>query len=131
MATTAIIIAAAVTAVAAGAGAYMQSESAAAQVKAAERRSDWQQQVELQQTEVARRQVQAKTHRMLNAQASKAGNAGVVAGEGSLLTDQLESASLAQYDEDLAAGAPWAAGPYDGLRQQLRSVGRDWEAGLR
>ena len=67
MATTAIIIAAAVTAVAAGAGAYMQSESAAAQVKAAERRSDWQQQVELQQAEVARRQVQAKTHRMLNA----------------------------------------------------------------
>jgi hypothetical protein len=47
--------------------------------------------------------VRLKAQRLLNAQAAKAGKAGVVAGEGSLLINQAEAASLAQYEEDLAA----------------------------
>src|SRR5262245_59382580 len=101
--TAAIIAAAAVAAVAAGASAYMASENAARQAKARKNMADWQQKVEDQQADAARKQARLKADRMLNAQASKAGGAGVVAGEGSLLTDQLEAASLAQYEEDLAA----------------------------
>ena len=102
MAVAAIIIVAAVAAVAAGASAYMASENAQAQAKAQRNMADWQEKVEEQQAEAARKQVRLKAQRMLNAQASKAGGAGVVAGEGSLLTDQLEAASLSQYEEDLA-----------------------------
>src|SRR2546422_9798072 len=65
--------------------------------------SEWQQQAEADQAEAARKQVRLRAQRYLNAQASKAGGAGVVAGEGSLLVNQLEAASLSQYEEDLAA----------------------------
>lgn len=44
-----------------------------------------------------RGQVEAASARLLNAQAAKAGGAGVVAGEGSLLVTQLESGALAEY----------------------------------
>jgi hypothetical protein len=103
MAIIGAIVVAAVAAVAAGAGAYMQAEEAKAQAKSQRRMAEWQQEVEQQQSEAARKQVRLKSQRFLDAQASKAGRAGVVAGEGSLLESQLEAASLAQYEEDLAA----------------------------
>jgi hypothetical protein len=103
MAVAGAIIVAAVAAIAAGGSAYMQSENAAAQARDARKRADWQRTVEEQQAEAARKQARMKAQRHLNAQAAKAGGAGVVAGEGSLLVDQLEAASMAQYEEDLAA----------------------------
>jgi len=119
MATTAIIIAAAVAAVAAGASAYMASEAAADQAKSQKRMADWQEKVENQQAEAARKSVRLKAQRMLRSQASKAGGAGVAAGEGSLLTNQLEAASLSQYDEDLAAYSHELAGQTRGYESKL------------
>jgi hypothetical protein len=107
---TTLIIAAVVAAVAAGASTYMASEAAAEQnreqSRMAKRQAEvaqWQKEVEEQQAESARKQTRLKAQRMLNSQAAKAGAAGVVAGEGSLLVNQLDAASLAQYEEDLAA----------------------------
>jgi hypothetical protein len=108
--TIAGIIAVVVAAAAAGASAYMASEAQAdaarEQKKMARRQAevaDWQKKAEEQQAEAARKQARLRASRILNSQASKAGAAGVVASEGSLLTNQMEAASLAQYDEDLAA----------------------------
>jgi cell division protein FtsL len=105
MVTLLIIAAAAAVAGAATAGtsAYMQNQNAQAQAKSQRKMAEWQQQVDEQQADAARKQVRLKAQRMLNAQASKAGGAGVVSAEGSLLENQLEAASLSQYEEDLAA----------------------------
>jgi sortase (surface protein transpeptidase) len=89
--------------VAAGASAYMQSESSAEQSRNQKKAAEMQAQAEQAQGESARKNARLKAQRHLNAQASKAGGAGVVAGEGSLMVNQLEAASLAQYEEDLAA----------------------------
>jgi hypothetical protein len=99
----AFIAAAVVAAVVAGTGAYMASEARQQQVDDQKKMSRWQQDVEEQQAAAVRKQVRLKAERHLNAQAARAGGAGVVAAEGSLLVNQLEAASLAQYEEDLAA----------------------------
>jgi hypothetical protein len=101
--TIAAVVAAVVAAAAAGASTYMASEQQAQQARDQRKMADWQQRVEAEQAEAARKQVQLRAQRHLNAQAAKAGGAGVVSGEGSLLIDQLEAASLSQYEEDLAA----------------------------
>jgi len=110
MAIVAAIVVAAVAAAAAGYSAYANSEQAAYAAKQQRKMSEWQQQVEEwnadvaeKEAEAARKQARLKSQRLLNAQAARAGRAGVVAGEGSLLVSQMEAASLAQYDEDLAA----------------------------
>ena len=100
---TALLIAAGIAAVAAGTAAYLQSEEAARQRRSAAKMAELQQQAEDANAEAARKNSRLKSRRMLNAQASKAGGAGVVAGEGSLFVNQMEAASLAQYEEDLAA----------------------------
>ncbi|MGH6692026.1 MAG: hypothetical protein ACREF4_15260, partial [Gammaproteobacteria bacterium] len=55
---------------------------------------------------VRREQVVEQARRMLNKQGSQAGMAGVVAFEGSLLENQLEAASLAEYNAQLAEMEP-------------------------
>lgn len=119
MATAAFIVAAAVAAVAAGASAYMQSQQQQAAARAQRNQARFQEESEKQQAEAARKQVRLRAQRFLNAQAAKAGAAGVVAGEGSLLVNQLEAASLAQYEEDLAA-----------FGHELQSTTRGFEARL-
>jgi hypothetical protein len=101
--TTALIIAAVVAAAAAGAGMYMQSEAQAAQQRSAAKLARLQEEAELANAEAARKNSKLKSDRFLRSQMSKAGKAGVVAGEGSLFVNQMEAASLAQYEEDLAA----------------------------
>jgi hypothetical protein len=110
MAIVAAVIVAAVAAAAAGYSAYQQSEAQAYQAKQQKKMAQWQQQVEEwnadladKEAEAARKQARLKSSRLLNAQAARAGRAGVVDGEGSLLVSQMEAASMAQYEEDLAA----------------------------
>jgi hypothetical protein len=124
MAIVAAVIVAAVAAVAAGASAYMASEQQAQAAKTAKKQARWQQEVEqwnkdakMKEAEAARKQQRLKASRLLNAQASKAGRAGVVAGEGSLLANQLEAASLAQYEEDLAAYESEVGAQVHGIRK--------------
>lgn len=119
MATAAFIVAAVVAAVAAGASAYMTVDAQKDAAKQQRKMSEWQQETEAKQAEASRKQVRLRAQRMLNAQASKAGGAGVVAGEGSLLADQLEAASLAQYEEDLAAYGHELAGQTRGFEGKL------------
>jgi hypothetical protein len=116
---------------------YMQSEQAAEQAKQEKKRADWQQQVEAQQSDAARKQARIRSQRRLDAQASKAGGAGVVAGEGSLLVDQLEAASMAQYEEDLAAyshdlNAKTAGFESKLFKQRYQTIKayQPWEVGL-
>lgn len=97
------LIGLAVAVVAAGAGAYLQSEAAADANRQQKRSAELQADAEQKQGEAARKNARMRAERHLRSQASKAGGAGVVAGEGSLLALQMEAGSLAQYEEDLAA----------------------------
>ncbi len=62
-----------------------------------------QEQAELANAEAQRKNSKLKSQRFLNSQASKAAKSGVVAGEGSLFENQMEAASMSQYEADLAA----------------------------
>src|SRR5262245_25907440 len=117
--TIAGIVVAVVAAAAAGASTYMASEQAASQARDQRRRAQWQQKIEEDQAAAARRQVELRAQRHLNAQAAKAGGAGVVAGESSLLVDQLEAASMSQYEEDLAAFGHELASKTHGFESKL------------
>ena len=100
---TALIIAAVIAAAAAGASAYMASEEAARQQRQQAKMAQMQEEAEANQALAARKNSRLKSQRMLRSQASKAAGSGVVAGEGSLFANQMEAASLSQYEEDLAA----------------------------
>ena len=114
------LVAAAVAAASAGAQMYMQSEAQAAQASQQRKMAEWQQQAEADQAEAARKQVRLRAQRYLNAQASKAGGAGVVAGEGSLLVNQLEAASLRTQVRIGTAAAPSPAAQRPAMRGQPR-----------
>jgi len=105
MATVLVILAAAavVSAAAAGYSAYAANEARQDAAKQNKKVARWQQEVEEAQSQAARKQVELKSRRFLNQQSARAGGAGVAAGEGSLLVNQMEAASLAQYEADLAA----------------------------
>ena len=100
---TIAIIAAVVAAGAAGYGAYASNEAAQDQAKAQKRAARQQAEAETAAGEARRKQARMKYERFRDTQRSRAGAAGVVVGEGSLLEGQMEAAQLAQYEADLAA----------------------------
>lgn len=98
----AAIAAAVVAAAAAGYGAYSQNEAAQQQAKAQKRAARQNEEAEAAAGKARRKQAEAKYERYRDSQRSRAGAAGVFAGEGSLLEGQMEAANLAEYDAALA-----------------------------
>jgi hypothetical protein len=97
------IVAAVVSAAATAYGTYAAQQAQAQQAKAAQRAAQMQADAEAAAAEARRRQKKAEAERFLRSQLSRAGAAGVQIGEGSLLEGQMEAASLAEYEANLAA----------------------------
>jgi len=115
-----IIVSVAASAYSAYAGYQKQSQSDQDQARASSLQAKYARQAAEQEAEeqkfaatqadkiakIRREQTEEHTRRMLRRQGSQAGVAGVVAFEGSLLENQLEAASLGEYNAQLAEMEP-------------------------